>query len=47
MEGLTPLQAAPANATRGQTLIRIADVGKRYANGTHALQGIDLTVAEG
>jgi NitT/TauT family transport system ATP-binding protein len=48
MEGLTQaLHDAPAAGTRGQPLIRIAGVGKRYANGTHALQGIDLTVAEG
>jgi NitT/TauT family transport system ATP-binding protein len=32
--------AAPA-------LIRIAGVGKRYSGGTHALQDINLTVAEG
>ena len=28
-------------------LIRIAGVGKRYSGGTHALENIDLTVAEG
>jgi NitT/TauT family transport system ATP-binding protein len=48
MDGLTPaLHTTSVAATRGQPLIRIAGVGKRYTNGTHALQDIDLTVAEG
>jgi NitT/TauT family transport system ATP-binding protein len=42
MDSVDRTQAAAAPA-----LIRIAGVGKRYSGGTHALRGIDLTVAEG
>ena len=34
-------------AQRDRPLIHIAGVGKRYAGGTQALTGIDLTIAEG
>jgi NitT/TauT family transport system ATP-binding protein len=47
MEGVTATLDQARAAGRGQPLIRIAGVDKRYANGTHALRDIDLTVAEG
>jgi NitT/TauT family transport system ATP-binding protein len=40
-------ETGDAPAARARALIRIAGVDKTYRNGTHALQGIDLTVAEG
>ncbi len=45
MDGMDP--ALGDAAARGRTLIRIEGVGKRYADGTQALDGIDLSVAEG
>ena len=36
-----------ARGSRGRPLIRVEAVGKRYADGTRALRGIDLEVAEG
>jgi NitT/TauT family transport system ATP-binding protein len=36
-----------APTAQARALIRIDGVDKTYRNGTHALQGIDLTVAEG
>ena len=43
MDGLDP----PRTVATAQPLIRIAGVGKRYSGGTHALDNIDLGVAEG
>ena len=48
MDGVEPTRdTRAAGNTSKPALIRIAGVGKRYSGGTHALQGIDLTVAEG
>jgi NitT/TauT family transport system ATP-binding protein len=44
MDGVDPKHVVAADAP---ALIRISGVGKRYSGGTHALQGIDLTVAQG
>ena len=47
MDGLDPTRDPLAADAAGPALILIAGVAKRYSGGTHALQGIDLTVAEG
>jgi NitT/TauT family transport system ATP-binding protein len=47
MDGVDPTRGALTAGKAGPALIRIAGVGKRYGDGTHALAGIDLTVAEG
>jgi NitT/TauT family transport system ATP-binding protein len=43
MEGIV----LPAAATAGPPVVRLTGVGKRYANGTLAVQGVDLGIARG
>ncbi len=37
----------PSPARRGDALVTLRRVGKRYATGTVAVQGVDLTIAQG